>query len=95
MLDSYQKFANDVFRFNKEGVNSIFSQVKEEDLDEVRVIFAVNIIGYEHADNLRVYPVAQKEAFYRQADKGCCGSWNSQIKCISGNIYWVGCNYGH
>lgn len=95
MKDSYQKLADDVFGTYSEKVNAVFSRVKKQDLDEVRVAFAVNIIHLEYADNFRIYPLEQKEEFYEQESRGCCGSWNSQYKCLSGNIYWIGCNYGH
>lgn len=95
MKDSYQKFADDVFGVENNHINSVFKFVKQEDIDEVRVLFAINIAHMTCPDNFRIHPLQQKEAFYSQANKGCCGSWNSQIKCLSGNIYWIGCNYGH
>ncbi len=95
MKDSYQKFADDMFGEVNNIYTSIFSRVQPQDLDEVRVAFAVKVSHLEYADNFRIYPLAEKEAFYKQADRGCCGSWNGQTKCLSGNIYWVGCNYGH
>lgn len=95
MKDAYQKLADDVFGQYNPEVKSIFSRVSPQDLDEVRVVLAVNTIHLHCVDNERIYPLKEKEAFYQQADKGCCGSWNSQIKCLSGTIYWIGCNYGH
>jgi hypothetical protein len=96
--DSYQKFAEDMFGSIEEilqNKESIFSRVKEQDLDEIVTAFSVNVAHLDYADNFRIYPLNQRKEFKEQADSGCCGSWNSQYKCLSGNIYWIGCNYGH
>lgn len=96
--DSYQKFAEDMFGpIEKIAQNekSAFHRVKKQDLDEVVVAFAVKVAHLEYADNFRVYPLYQEKEFKQQADRGCCGSWDTQYKCLSGNIYWMGCNYGH
>lgn len=94
MKDSYQKFADSAFGPYSNS-DKLFAQVKTEDLDEVRCMFAVQIAHLEYADNFRIYSLAQTKQFYEHAAKGCCGSWDSQYKCLSGNIYWVGCNFGH
>jgi hypothetical protein len=71
------------------------SHVKDCDLDEVRVIFAINVAHLEYADNFRIFPLNMSEEYMAKRNLGCCGSWNIQFKCLSGNIYWIGCNYGH
>jgi hypothetical protein len=91
-IDSYQKFANDMF---DPYIDDIFKNVKYEDYDEVKITFALAIVGLINTDNFRIYPLKEESQFYAQAEKGCCGSFNSQVKCKSGNIYWIGCNYGH
>lgn len=94
MKDSYQKFADDMWGQASQN-HKLFAQVKVEDLDEVRCMFAVQVAHLQYADNFRIYALEQSKRFYEQASKGCCGSWDSQYKCLSGNIYWVGCNFGH
>lgn len=91
-MDSFEKYAEDVFAGYGDH---LFSCVRESDLSEVKVDVAIYISFLDRVDNLRVYPLNQKSDFYAQAERGCCGSWNSQVKCRSGRFYWVGCNYGH
>lgn len=96
--DSYQKFAEDMFGTIEEiskNDNSIFHRVNKQDLDEIVVAFSVNVAHLEYADNFRIYPAHQEKEYMKQKNKGCCGSWNTQYKCLSGNIYFLGCNYGH
>lgn len=90
-MDSYQKYARDVFG----GSNWHFRRVSEKDMDEVKVAFALMITGLDRCDNFRIYPLWQKKEYFEQQQQGCCGNIDSQIKCKSGNIYWIGCNYGH
>ena len=91
-MDSFEKFASDVLAGYGEHV---LERVHAGDKDEVRVALAVNVAHLDCVDNIRVYPLRQKAEFFEQAARGCCGEWNSQVKCCSGRIYWVGCNYGH
>jgi hypothetical protein len=93
-MDSYQKMALDVFG-NIDKPEGVFRYVKQEDLDEVVVQFALLVSELDYADNYRIFPLHMEKEFYDIAKKGCCGSVNSQMKCLSGNIYWIGCNYGH
>ncbi len=93
-MDSYQKMAYDMFG-KIEKPYGFFSRVLQEDLDEVLVQFAVAVSQLEYADNFRIFPLNMEKEFYEVEAKGCCGSFNSQMKCLSGNIYWIGCNYGH
>ena len=90
--DSYVKYANDFLA----GVSDrVFASVRPDDLCEVQVEFAVVVSHLEYADNFRIARVSEKRAFFEKAARGCCGAWNTQIKCSSGHVYWVGCNYGH
>lgn len=93
-MDSYQKLAYDMFG-KIEKPFGIFFRVKEKDLNEVLVHFALMVCQLENSDNYRIYPLEMKKEFLEVASRGCCLVKNSQIKCESGNIYWVGCNYGH
>lgn len=90
-MDSYQRYTKDVLQ----GYELHFHRVQSQDLDEVKVSFALMIVGLEYADNFRIYPLWMKNDYLDQKDRGCCGSVDSQVKCKSGNIYWIGCNYGH
>lgn len=93
-MDSYQKMVVDMF--GKHFAQSkMFQYVDSKDLDEVSVAFALATCKLDYADNFRIFPLHMIEEFYSVANKGCCGSFNSQIKCLSNNIYWIGCNYGH
>lgn len=91
-MDSFDKYARD---FYAGGGGGAFGRVHPEDLEQVKVAFAIQVSHLAGADNFRIYPLRDRDAFYAQAARGCCGEWNSQIKCRSGRIYWVGCNYGH
>jgi hypothetical protein len=93
-MDSYQKMACDMFG-NIDKPEGVFRYVKQEDLDEVVVQFALLVSELDYADNYRIFPLHMEKEFYAVAEKGCCGNVNSQMKCLSGNIYWIGCNYGH
>ncbi len=93
-MDSYQKYANDVLGDIEKPIG-IFKYVKAEDLDEVWVRFSVLVSHLLYADNYRIFPLHMEKQFKEIAVKGCCGSVNTQYKCLSGNVYWVGCNYGH
>lgn len=90
-MDSYQRFAKDVLK----GYTWHFNRVQNQDLDEVQVAFACMISDLEYVDNFRIYPLWMKNDYLDQRDRGCCGSADSQVKCKSGNIYLIGCNYGH
>ena len=92
-MDSYTKFADDFF--GPAGASSLFENVEIGDLDEVRVTFALAAEGLEYADNFRVFSINNKKEYYAQASKGCCGSFDSSIRCKSGNVYLIGCNFGH
>lgn len=91
-LDSYQKYSLDFWGSYKNGH---FQYVKKEDIEEVAIAFAVEVSHLDYADNFRIFPLHMEQQFNQIKDKGCCGSFNSQVKCLSGNIYWIGCNYGH
>lgn len=93
-MDSYQKMARDMFGEINHPFG-IFKHVKMEDLDEVVVQFAVMVSGLEYSDNYRIFPLHMEKDFFEVSERGCCGSVDSQVKCRSGNIYWVGCNFGH
>lgn len=98
MLDSYQKFADSAFGTDTDWFTS--RGVHPQDVDEVRVAFALCIYegGLDYADNFRVARVGDKQgtaAYHERKRQGCCGYFDSQVKCLSGRIYWIGCNYGH
>ncbi len=89
-MDSYQQFAMD---FWKNKNLNVFKTVAEDDVDDVMINFAVAVSGFNNTRNFRVFPVEQKEEFdeARAIAKGRV--WDSQIKCKSGQIYWVGCHH--
>ena len=90
-MDSYDKYIKDFFK----GYYDILVFVKDEDKDEVACEFAINVSHLEYADNFRVFPLNKTKEYYNIKNKGCCGFFDIQVKCKSGNIYWIGCNYGH
>lgn len=90
-MDSFDRYAEDFFA----GVKPVLDRVHPDDLNQVMVDFAIHVSRLDNADNFRIYPRRAGGDFYAQASRGCCGSWDSQIRCQSGRIYWVGCNYGH
>ena len=51
--------------------------------------------GLEFADSFRAYRRRGsylKEQF--EAARGCCGSWEGQT-VVNGEVWIIGCNYGH
>lgn len=92
-MDSYDKYIRDFL--NIYCCEHLFDCVHKEDKDEVMQAFVVEITHRPCANNFRVYPLSRAVEYYRHANRGCCGSFNSQVKCKSGRIYWIGCNYGH
>lgn len=96
--DSFQKLAEDMWGpidSIMQAKDGLFHRVRKQDLEEIVVAFSVNVAQLEYADNFRIYPLHQKKEYIAQANRGCCGFWDTQYKCLSGNIYWMGCNYGH
>lgn len=91
-MDSYQKFAMDELGPKESG---LFQHVKKEDLDEVWVRFALAVNGVMYADNFRVFPLDMRKKYDELRRRGCCGFWDTEYKCVSGNVYLMGCNYGH
>ena len=92
MQDSYQKYANDFFGGY---ISPFLKYVEQEDLDEIKVAFSVNVSHLDCADNFRVFSLGMTKEYEEKKGKGCCGFWDTQCKCLSGRIYWIGCNYGH
>lgn len=90
-MDSYTKFADDFFKM----CNNVLQYVKQEDVEEVKVAFAVNVAGLQYADNFRIFPYSMLNDYKKVKEKGCCGFFDSSVKCVSGNIYLIGCNFGH
>lgn len=53
--------------------------------------------GLEYADNFRVALAAdawQKTAYEFVRRTGCCGYLEEEV-VIDGELFWIGCNYGH
>lgn len=92
-MDSYDKYIKDFL--DRYGCDHLFDCVHRRDRAEVICAFAIEITHSPRADNFRVYPLNRTREYYKQANKGCCGRFDSQVKCKSGRIYWIGCNYGH
>lgn len=93
-MDSYQKYVQS-YSDRTARTDHVFGRVTAIDLDEVKTHFIVNVSKLDFADNFRVYPISQQKEYNDQKNKGCCGFWDVQFKCKSGNIYLLGCNYGH
>ena len=91
MTDSYTKFANDMLS----GCDHVFRHVRQEDLDEVKVAFALMVSDLEYANNYRAFPDTMWDEYELIKRKGCCGSWNTSVRCASGKNYLIGCNFGH
>lgn len=57
-----------------------------------------NVLGEDCIDNLRIAAIddiLQVEAYEHARDRGCCGSYDGEVKAPDGKMYMVGCNYGH
>lgn len=93
-VDAYLKYVNDFFG-PQWAQSALFENVHHKDKEEVAVAFAVAVSHLYRADNYRIFPVAKTKEYWEQARKGCCGAFDSQVKCRSNRIYWIGCNYGH
>jgi hypothetical protein len=86
-LDSYQKFANDVFV----GSEDVFKHVNPQDKDDVRVQFARMIAEADQPSNLRVFPLhmIDKYGVAKFAVEG--NAYDTQVKAQrTGRVYWVG-----
>ena len=82
-LDSFQKFAADVFK----NETDLFKNVISQDRDEVRVRFARIIAENTGAVDLRVVPLHMTDRFRF----GVMPEFVSQIKApASGRVYWAG-----
>ena len=91
-MDSYQK----AFRTTFGSIEiKILENVRYKDKEEVGIALMLAQAGCDYVDNYRVFPLHRKEEHFTVRDKGCCGSYDSQVKCKSGSIYWIGFNYGH
>lgn len=90
-MDSFQKYAESVFGSNTE----LFKHVEQGDLDEVLVSFSLLVSDLQYSDNYRVFPWSMKKEYYAKSAGGCCGSWDTSLRCKSGNVYLMGCNFGH
>lgn len=97
-IDSYEKYAHSFWStllYSEIATSPLLQFVKDKDKLEVAVAFSIYASHLEYADNFRIRPIIQTKEFWDIEKKGCCGSWNSQVKTKAGNIYWIGCNYGH
>jgi len=94
-MDSYKKYSDDFWSKVSGNASSCLQEVAPSDLEEVKLSFALMVAAYENPDNFRIYPLPKKKEFDAQKAKGCCGSFDTQIKCKSGRIYWAGFNWGH
>lgn len=91
-MDSYQKALQTMYG----SVDAyVLRNVRYKDKEEVGIALMMSEAGCEHVDNYRVFPLHRKEEHFAVRNRGCCGSFDSQVKCRSGNIYWIGFNYGH
>lgn len=68
------------------------AQDRDELLEELD--YEVGRNGLEYADTYRATPIDQGYAEHAQK-VGCCGVYETHHKCRSGNMYYLGCNYGH
>lgn len=99
-MDSYEKMVVNYWGLDtpdlvKTVSEGLLSRVFVEDKAEVLTKFTIGLLSLDNPYNFRIFPHDQREEFYEVADKGCCGSWNETMKCSSGNMYRLGCNYGH
>jgi len=95
-MDSYDKYASDFIKCYE--YFDIFSEVKEEDLLEVAFAFGSALgTNTDCEDNFRVFPNTKsgKKKYNEVKKQGCCGFFDSMIRCSSGNVYLYGFNYGH
>lgn len=96
--DSFEKYAHSFWeaRLYSELDNSrLLQHVNPKDRMEIAIAFSIEVSHLEYADNFRIFPMSMTKEYWAAEQRGCCGSWNSQVKTKSGRLYWLGCNYGH
>lgn len=96
-MDSFEKMAVSMF-----GGSKLFGYLNKaypDDALEIMVELARATVqdNKEFVDNYRVNPdTPEGEKNHRKMQrKGCCGYFDTAIKCTSGNKYLIGFNYGH
>ena len=59
--------------------------------------YDVYSIGLENADNFRAFRFKDDflfEEYVKAGKRGCCGAYYGSIT-YEGDIWYIGCNYGH
>lgn len=74
----------------------LFSYVRPEDYEQVREEFNQHVERInDNCDNYRIFPESMSAEYDKVSDHGCCGSFDKELTCKSGNVYLIGFNYGH
>ena len=62
------------------------------------LLYEINRHNLENVDNYRAFNWTRgthKNSYRRAAERGCCGEFERWTKDTKGNIWKIGCNYGH
>jgi hypothetical protein len=65
---------------------------------EVYECLAKMLARLEYVDNIRwarKWDGGAAEAYEKARDGGCCGSYDTEVETESGDVWLLGCNYGH
>lgn len=74
-----------------------FTNVPQEVWDDLETQIAIHLPDEGCVDNRRAYRVRDglhKSDFVTAENSGCCGFYNS-YSIVDGDMWFVGCNYGH
>lgn len=99
-MDSYEKATLNYFglkELSELKELDLFKFVPYKDRIEIAVRLATCILreDVEFVDSHRVFPVSMEREYQEFLKKCCCGFYDERMKTRSGNLYYIGFNYGH
>lgn len=99
-MDSYEKAA--LAYFGKKELNELkeldflkFAPYKDRIEIAVRVATSVLREDVEFVDSYRAFPVHMEKEYQKFLSHCCCGFYDERLTTCSGNLYYIGFNYGH
>jgi len=93
--DSYEKYAIDKIGYLLD--DEMMQAIPMEDRLEILVALSIAMLDTEYEDNFRIFPNTYNghKQYTKIKNEGCCGFFDSQMRCKSGKSYLYGFNYGH